>query len=327
MNRKLVSFLILIVWILVFFFTFLYVFVGKTWKIVVVWWENDYKITLKNKKNNESKTYSCTKQCVIEDLPRVSYNLKATSKWFNDYETVINLDKEVLKLDLTLEKKYHLADVTAENSNIKKITRIKNRKLISENIAKIENADSIYVANLKWDIINISGISNSAVKDIYSVKKTGEKSYFKTIYSTKWVLFSNWSTKIIIDWTEVYDFKLASSVTFVKEISNKKYLLHTDDWVFIFDKSAKSLEYFSLFDDFFYNKKWDYAVLVRKTNKSVKDRFNIAWFRNTIGEYNPKTKEFKVIYETDYDIKNIFSWDDWEYNLITSSSDIYKLTR
>lgn len=324
MNRKFVSLLLFILWIFAFFVVFFAFFLWKTGKILITWNENDYKVTLINQNNSKKSVYNCSWNCEIDNLLMVNYSLEVISDWYKPYKDVFSLNKEILEINLSLEKKMSLEQMVNEPSNISKITKVKWKKITSKALTTYENTNFIYSANLVKDKILLYNLSNGKTEELFSLRKSEKKPNFVWISWTYWVLFSSWDKKILISGNNILEFNLSSEVTFVKPINNKKYLIETDSWKFIFDKTSKKLEYFSLFDDFFYNSDGNYVALLKKSSSDLKNRFWFDDFANIIITYNPKTKEAKELYQTDLDIVNIYKkWDN--IYLVSGRGNIYKL--
>jgi len=154
----------------------------------------------------------------------------------------------------------------------------------------------------------------------------GNKLFIQKIYSSKndfYIVI--WNKKYIYNQNTdlIFELDLTIDVKYIKR-SEDIFIIVTNNGSYVFDKTDKSLEYFTFFDDFVYYKD-SYVWIIKENDETrIKNLWLESLTDNSIYFYNPKTKEKKSLYETNLTLEKIYFEDEFIY-FIDSNDDIYKL--
>lgn len=101
-------------------------------------------------------------------------------------------------------------------------------------------------------------------------------------------------------------FQLDIAINYIKENINF-YIIHTEKWVFLYDKKTKKLEYFHMFGDVvFYDEKSYVWVLEKNDTKRASNLWVTLDSRDLILYYNPFTKEKSIVLQSEVSIAKIY---------------------
>ncbi len=150
--------------------------------------------------------------------------------------------------------------------------------------------------------------------DIQNIYSSNDDFYF-VIWNKKYIYNQNTDLLLELD--------LAVNINYIKR-SEDLYIIVTEKWSYVFDKTDKSLEYFTFFEDFVYYNN-SYVWIIRQDDeRRIKNLWLNSLDDNSIYFYNPKTKEKKSLYETSLDLEKIYIEDNFIF-FIDSNDKSYKL--
>lgn len=222
-----------------------------------------------------------------------------------------NKNQEIVK---TLENKKKITNLAEQNvvktilTNTQKIENIKQNKWNYKTFM-LNNWEKVYfkLLNDSLDLYleNVKIWNFSLVYPEFLRVETIE-------WTEKGLYIEVWNEKFIFDNIEsvLSKINLNINVKYVKIWINEKYIFVTEKWSFILKKYENKIEYFNYFNDFVYFNDW-YIWIVKKEEKRI---LNNLWFnkynKNLIVYYNPNTKEKRIVYKTNLDIKKIYTFNN-----------------
>lgn len=213
-------------------------------------------------------------------------------------------------------KKQEITELTPEqkieeikvNNSFYKIIELSNSKFYfskKDNLLELKKDEKIL---WNFDLVPEDKL------DIQNIYSSNDDFYF-VIWNKKYIYNQNTDLLLELD--------LAVNINYIKR-SEDLYIIVTEKWSYVFDKTDKSLEYFTFFDDFVYYKDF-YIWIIKKDDERRLKNLSISSINgNSIFKYNPKTKEKKSLYETSLDLEKIYFEGDFIY-FVDSNDEVYKL--
>lgn len=235
-------------------------------------------------------------------------------------EKQAQIELEQSKKEITLveveTKKQEITELTPEqkieeikvNNSFYKIIELSNSKFYfskKDNLLELKKDEKIL---WNFDLVPEDKL------DIQNIYSSNDDFYF-VIWNKKYIYNQNTDLLLELD--------LAVNINYIKR-SEDLYIIVTEKWSYVFDKTDKSLEYFTFFDDFVYYKDF-YIWIIKKDDERRLKNLSISSINgNSIFKYNPKTKEKKSLYETSLDLEKIYFEGDFIY-FVDSNDEVYKL--
>lgn len=329
MSNRIISILIIILAILWSFWFYLYYFVYYTWNVKINWDIDNYSIELTPKEAwFVNINYNCTKDpCFINEVPPTDYKIRIFKEWYKDVIKDISIIKNnTIEIDLKLEKVVLLNQIEekeVELSNIEKINLIRKESIYYSYL----DLKDFWEFYFKEEWLNLWLYKND--KKIWNFKKidSKENTSIKQIYwSDNYIFLNIWKEKILFNTNTFKDFKidLNLNVQYIKTWLNNNFIFVTDKWSFIYKIKDNSIEYFSYFNDFIYYKDWYIWIIKQNDNVRKKNLWLEENNKNIVLYYNPETKDRKILYSLDNNIKKILL-DKGEIIFIDSENKKYSL--
>ncbi len=332
MSNRVLGLLIILWFILLWVLFFLYFFVYYTGQIVINTNVENYKVELYNKKLLKTDVINCeNNKCILGEISPFEYSIKISKTDYIDYLEEFEIWRnEILEIDVELEKKISLEKISevqieewSEINREEKMNFLREKSNVYKSFDfwaswiyyfKIENNNLVLYKNLEklfvWEITSEEDIN---IMQIYG----DDNSILIILWEKKYLysIISKIETPVLLN----------IDIKYVKK-ANSKSIFHfvTEKWSFIFNRNTWELEYFSYFDDFVYYQ--DLYIWI--INKSDERRLKNLWLEkqkdNLIIKYNPQTKEKKVLYSTDLEIKKIYKQSE-DIIFVSSDNNSYKL--
>ena len=302
--------LILLWFILSIYWFYMYFFVYNLTSLTINSNTENYKVELKNLKNNFKKECE-KKKCELHKIPPFEYDLIISKDWYKKITKKISIKRNNI-LNINLEKEIIFKENISNKKEIKAIKKtrtqvleeLKNRKN-NYKILDLWNNKKIFVRN-NW--VKLEFFIDK--EKLFDYKIISENSInFKKIYWNKNYLFFELDEKnylFNIFSKDLIFIDLKPNIKYVKNYSNDhEFDFITDLWVYIFDITSKKIRFFSKFDDFVYISPvyiWlvDFKDLVKKRNLWFENK---SW--NLIISYNQKTKKKNLLKEVSFEIEKI----------------------
>lgn len=326
MLNKLLSVLIIVLLFSGIYFFYYYFFVLNKWNLTLnsnVW---DYEVSLYNKDLKTTFNSSCkNEKCELIDIAPFSYTLNISKDWYKSVTSEIKIQKKsTLNLSIYLEKdlkieKVETPEVSQESKLAaqQKIDEIRSKRNLEKKYRFFDEKDSWYFYfDDNWDeTLSFYKEKDWNTTKIYDFEKINAKLIsFWYIYNSLDVVFVKYDKKLFIfdlqNWT-TKELEFVPIINYAKKDSNIISFV-TDLWIYNYDESTWSLEYFYFFKDFLYY--WDdsYLWVVFSDEEDKKKNYNFQDYKwNLIVKYNFKTKEIKVLKETDIKISKILN-EKWQ---------------
>lgn len=343
MLNRLVALLIL-VWIFSWvYFLYYYFFVLNKWNITInsnVWW---YEVSLYNSDLKTSfKTTCLEKKCELVDIAPFKYEISISKKWYKDISENIDIEnKSSNTFDIVLEKDLLIQKIEKWKELIwswtlttakEKIEELRKKKYLETKYLFFDFWEKWYFYFNKNDDNTLSFYRdlNSKELKIYDFEIVNQADI--------WVfLINNSLYKILVQYDKkAYIFDLntwtSTSFDFYPKVNYVKIdwnivSIVTDLWTYLYDLNTENIEYFNFFKDFLYYWEDSYLWVIYAGEEDKKKNYSLGEYKNNlIVKYNFKTKEIKVLKQTDINIKkilkeenNIYFYDEvWDKYLITN---------
>ncbi len=332
MSNRFLWFLLLI-WVPLFFFMmYLIFFVSYTWIIIIDSNVTNYEVSLFAKNYAKEFSYKCeVKKCTLTNISPLDYNITIKSSTYKDYIWEIKVSaRKILPLKVLLIKDTKLNEITQPKISPSTKAKIDEIKLKKQNFW----FDSIpwfgyFYFREKWNKLELFRNVDSKETKLWDFPRVPVNNIWigEVYWENQSIFISLADDRYIYNLSnnDLLNFKLVPKINYIKLWDNYiSYLINTDKWMYIYDKSQKSLEYFYMFRDFVYYID-SYIWIIYKDENS---KFNNFWieskWKNIILKYNPSTLKREVLLETDIQVtkilldwNNIFFYDkdDKKYKL------------
>ena len=317
MSNKLLALLILI-WTLWWLFgLYFYFFVGYTWELTIESNTSEYQVELYSKRVGNSFEFDCPEaSCTLSDISPLEYSLRVRK---DGYETVYqDIDmpaRESLSVDISLIKQISLSESLVPEQEISNKDRISFLRDKNKALRFFDIEPWVYAYfSQKWELYLYRDEStqkiwdfNISSDDILDVKIVSETDYiYFQIGNTKYFHnIDSWTIQTLDLWVEV---------NYIKQWNtNTDFLFVTQVWVYIYDVSTNSFNYFYLFKDFIYAAD-EYVGIIYADEENKRKNFDLeVRDSNLIIRYNPATKDRDILYETSLNIDRIYLQDESIY--------------
>lgn len=347
LSNKVITFIILIIISISVLFTIYYFFIGNVGYLKVkvgniVWVNVDISWEFWN---SESKI--CNNECTFSRIPPVNYSIKFSKDGYKEQRMDIKLSRSETKLIVVEMKKNTQAEI-ATVSKIEKIAELKYKKYLETKqdeikaksekdinglIKKIDRKllwtyDSwVYsYSSIDWDfIIYFSSWDNE--ENIFSQKETNIAGAWINIVDGI-IYYKSLENNYFYDISKKSNFKIDinDNVQFVKKTPiNEKYIISGKNWMYIYNIENNDYTKNTLFDDFTILESGKILWLI---NSKSKDKINLLNFidngKSKLILHDIETRERKVIFETNLDIRYLFNRNS-EVKYLNGSWILYKL--
>ncbi len=142
-----------------------------------------------------------------------------------------------------------------------------------------------------------------------------DKDLYLELWENKYIYTYNNNTTVKLD--------LSINVDYIKKDINNTFIISTSKWSFVYNIYKKELHYFSFFSDFVYFWDW-YLWLVNKTDSRIIKNLWLSSIKNLIVYYNPKTKDKKIVYDTDITIMKLYKKDNKVF-ILDNNNETFEL--
>lgn len=329
MARKIYALLTLIwaLWSLL--LVYLYFFVYYTATLTVNANVPGYRVELYSPGTAQRWTHECPEEvCVIAGVSPFEYNISITKP---DYESKVIPAKISARgkesLVVELEKKVFLESViqdVTEETNKEKIKRLREENLY---YARFQVNDGMLLTfkEIEGELL-VQYRTGESIRDIHTFPLIEKLDiHVDTISQTEQIFIHVWDEKHILD---LQNFSLTRipfglPVSYIKKgSSDKKYLVVTEKWTFVYDISNDSSQFQYLFKDFLYS--WDDIIwVIYDDEEQKKSNFNISEPGNLIIKYSPEYKTRKIVEATNLPIDRL-EWQ-WEKIIFFAWENKYEL--
>ena len=229
----------------------------------------------------------------------------ALEEWKKEISLVKVEVEEQEKTELTSEQK--IEEIKLNNSFYKIIELWNSKFYFSKNDNSLELKKEEKVVG-DFDLVPEDKLD---IQKIYS----SNNDFYILIWNKKYIY--NQNTDLI------FELDLGVDINYIKR-SEDIFIIVTDKWSYVFDKTDKSLEYFTFFEDFVYYKD-SYVWIIRQDDeRRIKNLWLNSLDDNSIYFYNPNSKEKKSLYETSLNLEKIYFEGDFIY-FVDSNDEVYKL--
>ncbi len=327
MSNKFLSFLILFVIFWTLIGGYLYLFVYYTGTLVLAWNQANFSVKFHSDTIKKTIEVKCVKNiCEIPALPPLDLSYTVSKEGFKDFVWEVNIPRNA-KINAKFLLKKETALVPSKNDTTilwQKISNIKNKIEELRDLGKIKDSYKyfdmwnlgIYYFEENSDSLALYNSFSGSITKIYDVAKVSKDDLvISSLYSANTQLFIEaWENKYIYDIfsRNIYNFRLKIPVKYVKTLNLAgNYQIVTEKWVFLYSSKTWNLEYFSMFSDFIYYDESSYIWVIYSSEDDKKKNYSISWNNNIVLYYNYKTKEKKVLMDTNVNIlKIIKDWDN-----------------
>jgi hypothetical protein len=277
--------------------------------------------------------------CMILNVSLFEYSVTITKEWYKTLEYRYKPNKKNITQELILEKKYELESVEFFSQQ-EAATLLKNQdttisiedkiQLIKENqdvFYRVEKLNNTYKfkKNVNWLELYknnkfLGNFQNSAKSEIKVIEILWDENHlFLELWKNKY-LFSlvSWENKKII-------FEIP--ITYIKSWSqNWEYIFVTHKGSFLFNSYKNIFSYNSIFSDYIIFEKDSYIGIINSDDIKRKQKFNLdSSSKNVILQYNPQTKEQKLLLETTKNLMRLFK-KDWEIFIQETNKNYFTIT-
>jgi hypothetical protein len=320
-NRILSLFILVLIFSWAYFFYY-YFFVLNKWNLTLTWNVTNYEVNLYNEKLKTTFKSTCKNEvCELVDIAPFDYKMTIIKKWYKDYSSNVKIEKKsTFKINFALEKDLIIEKVEDEtwtwsDLNVKdKIEELRKQKDLADKYAIFDlwknwnfyfkdnknNTLSLFKEWEKDEIYSFSKVS----KDLLNLEFIENSRNMIFIKANKNCFIIN-----LITW-DVKDFEFHPKVNYVKKDSNVVSIV-TEVWTYLYNMDDEKVEYFNFFKDFLYYGNDSYLWVIYSDDKERKANYNLLKYNwNLIVKYNYKTKEIKVLKETELNITKII-WEAW----------------
>jgi hypothetical protein len=246
--------------------------------------------------------------------------------WYIFYQLEIKPEKikkaEQVKIELEnqkiLEEKKEEEEVSLiQIESIKKEENIDNN--IADKIEELKNKNNSYKSfelDSLW-LFYFNELDNEKLWLFHSEKKLWKYEKVEkidldikeTIANNDYIYIRIWKDKYLynLKTNNIVDIDLKLEVEYIKSWQNsKEFLFKTNVWTFVYLLDKNKFDYFNLFTDFIYYNNW-YLWIIKKDDEVRFKNFNLDYINKDLIIYHDlKTKERKIIYQTELDLNKIY---------------------
>lgn len=330
MLNKLLSVLIIVLLFSGIYFFYYYFFVLNKWNLTLnsnVW---GYEVGLYNKDLKTTFNSSCeNEKCELVDIAPFSYTLSISKDWYKTITSDIKIQKKsTLELSIYLEKDLKIEKVEtqesswstseeAKNTAQQKIDQIRSKRNLEKKYRLFDEQENGYFYfDDNWnETLSLYREKNWDTTKIYDFEKINAKLInLWYVYNSLDNIFLKYDKKLFIfdlkAWTSK-DLEFYPEINYAKKDSNIISFV-TDLWTYNYDENTQTLEYFYFFKDFLYYWNDSYLWVIFSDEEDKKKNYNFQDYKwNLIVKYNFKTKQIKVLKETDINVSKVLN-EKWE---------------
>lgn len=329
MSNRLFSLFILVLVFSGIYFGYYYFFVLNKWNLTItsnVW---NYEVDLYNDKLKTTFKTTCKNDvCELIDLAPLDYKMTIIKRWYKEFSKNVKvIKKSTQELSIYLEKDLIIEKIEDENTKTwtwinakEKIEELRKQKDLKENFANYDfwenkvfyfkdnwnNSISLYKDWEENSIYTLSEVSKNLL-DLKFIENSISMLFLKSDKKSYIIDFNKWN---------VWEFEFYPKVNYVKKDSNVISIV-TEVWTYLYNLENEKVEYFNFFKDFLYYGDDSYLWVIYSDDKERKTNYNLSKYNwNLIVKYNFKTKDIKVLKETDLNITKIIgeAWSIYFYD-------------
>ncbi len=330
MWNKLASLFILGLLIGALWFWYYYFFVLNKWSLILegnIW---EYRVELFNQELKTTFATECQDaRCELIDLAPFQYQMRIIKE---DYEWItqnIQIEKKTQKV-ISFELKKEILIIPTASSSInsqQRIAQIQQNNFLKQQYKFFDLWEKWFFYIEKNPDETLTLIDLNTKTSWYSFEQIPPKDI--SLFEVAWdesVVLSIEKKYVLIDYfsgnVEVLEF--AQDLNYVKKDGNI-FSFVNEKWVFLYDITKKTFQYFYLFKDFIYLDENHYVGIVFSDESQKKQNLNLQDISgNILLKYNHKTQQKEVIHTTQMNISKILHLK-WEVFLVDTSNNFFKI--
>lgn len=163
-------------------------------------------------------------------------------------------------------------------------------------------------------------------KKLWEYNKSDSVDLKEIIWINDYIYFQIWENKYLynLNTNKSISLDINLGIEYIKKWNKTwEFLFKTEVWIFVYDLSVNSFEYFNFFEDFVYVEDWYLWIINNDDELRLKNLSLQNNSKNLIYYYNPITKEKNIIFKTDKKLEKIYllNWtiyfEDSEWKVYT----------